>query len=183
MLFIGDVHTSQWSSSKGKLETEKDSENGRRVCLPSRQEEHECFSVLLQLKGKLRRSCCIAETPGCPRRACHRSRPTESATGAGAAGDARSGYRSSGLLHRSSTILVCRSLTEKPKASNSTVTGFWRVRARTETKLVMRCGETRTSYKRIGAPEEGRERPPRWVMGREEPSPTMMRVEVGKGRE
>ena len=71
-----------------------------------------------------------------------------------------------GVLHR------------KPNTVNSTVRGFSRVRRRTEMNLVTKSGETRTLHIVIGVELEGKLVLPTWVIGKEKPLPTVIRVGV-----
>ena len=77
---------------------------------------------------------------------------------------------------------VAKSLIEKPKGSNSIETKLSRVKARTETRFLMRVGEMRILWREREREVVGREREAVPVMGREEPSPTMMREGKLEGR-
>jgi hypothetical protein len=72
-------------------------------------------------------------------------------------------------------------LTEKPRASNSTVIELSRERVLIETKLWRRCGETKTLLRDSGLEMEGKAAEPMCVIGRLASLPMMMRdlVEVG----
>ena len=70
---------------------------------------------------------------------------------------------------------------EKPQASNSTVIGLSRVRARTEIRFLINDGEIRMLLSNREVEEVGMEEELVWVMGREEPLPTMIRIEEELG--
>jgi hypothetical protein len=91
------------------------------------------------------------------------------------------------LVGRAVTLVQNRpvraSFTEKPAASNLTEIGFSRVSWRTETRLLTKLGQTSTLDILMGVDVEGKDILPTCVMGKEEPSPTVMRVEVWTGVE
>jgi hypothetical protein len=72
-------------------------------------------------------------------------------------------------------------LIEKPQASNSTVIGLSRVSAQTETRFLVREGDTRTLFRERECERVGIEEEPMWVLGRGVPLPTMICVEEELG--